>query len=392
MHLLHPVSFEELTEYAFEGLKAGKGEIVQAHLAMCARCSTQVRRLRLIREAFQLDTAKSPPAELYTRAQSIFATRSQPRASRTVSFQAIGFRPRLAPAFAVAAILLLFAIGAYFVGPTISSSIAEAIPGDSLYVLKIAGESMQLALTFNTVSNLQAHLTFTQNRLTEIEKLVKMNRTEQVPETLSAFQKELAQVTRAFDTLISENPASAKAFEPAVQLLLSHSNEVLNAVLVLVPAPVQVVIRVAIDAVSQAETLIAADLESSGPEPTRTPTPTVKNTIPVQAPTAQNTIPALPTHTPTVLLATPTRTLPEPQPTNTPTVKPIIITQPTPTPVQQPPNTPTVKPTIITRPTATPVDKDTPTPRKVPPGPTKTPSGQDKTPQGQHETPQGERH
>lgn len=357
MHLLHPVSFEELTEYAFKGLKASKGEIVQAHLATCARCSAQVRRLRLIREAFQLDTAKSPPAELYTRAQSIFATRPQPLASRAVSFQAIGFRPRLAPAFAVAAILLLFAIGAYFVGPTISSSVTEAIPGDSLYALKIAGESVQLALAFNTVSNLQAHLTFTQNRVTEIEKLVNMNRTEQIPETLSAFQKELAQVTSAFDTLISENPASAKAFEPAVQLVLSHSNEILNAALVLVPAPVQVVIRVAIDAVSQAETQIAADLESSGTEQTQTPTPTM-----------QNTRPALPTQTPTVLLATPTRTLPVPQPTNTPTIQPNILTQPT----------------------ATPVDKDTPTPGKVPPGQTKTPPGQDKTPSGQDKTPTGQ--
>lgn len=357
MHLLHPVSFEELTEYAFKGLKASKGEIVQAHLATCARCSAQVRRLRLIREAFQLDTAKSPPAELYTRAQSIFATRPQPLASRAVSFQAIGFRPRLAPAFAVAAILLLFAIGAYFVGPTISSSVTEAIPGDSLYALKIAGESVQLALAFNTVSNLQAHLTFTQNRVTEIEKLVNMNRTEQIPETLSAFQKELAQVTSAFDTLISENPASAKAFEPAVQLVLSHSNEILNAALVLVPAPVQVVIRVAIDAVSQAETQIAADLESSGTEQTQTPTPTT-----------QNTRPALPTQTPTVLLATPTRTLPVPQPTNTPTIQPNILTQPT----------------------ATPVDKDTPTPGKVPPGQTKTPPGQDKTPSGQDKTPTGQ--
>jgi hypothetical protein len=357
MHLLHPVSFEELTEYAFKGLKASKGEIVQAHLATCARCSAQVRRLRLIREAFQLDTAKSPPAELYTRAQSIFATRPQPLASRAVSFQAIGFRPRLAPAFAVAAILLLFAIGAYFVGPTISSSVTEAIPGDSLYALKIAGESVQLALAFNTVSNLQAHLTFTQNRVTEIEKLVNMNRTEQIPETLSAFQKELAQVTSAFDTLIGENPASAKAFEPAVQLVLSHSNEILNAALVLVPAPIQVVIRVAIDAVSQAETQIAADLESSGTEQTQTPTPTM-----------QNTRPALPTQTPTVLLATPTRTLPVPQPTNTPTIQPNILTQPT----------------------ATPVDKDTPTPGKVPPGQTKTPPGQDKTPSGQDKTPTGQ--
>lgn len=364
MHLLHPVSFEELTEYAFKGLKASKGEIVQAHLATCARCSAQVRRLRLIREAFQLDTAKSPRAELYTRAQSIFATRPQPLASRAVSFQAIGFRPRLAPAFAVAAILLLFAIGAYFVGPTISSSVTEAIPGDSLYALKIAGESVQLALAFNTVSNLQAHLTFTQNRVTEIEKLVNMNRTEQIPETLSAFQKELAQVTSAFDTLISENPASAKALEPAVQLVLSHSNEILNAALVLVPAPVQVVIRVAIDAVSQAETQIAADLESSGTEQTQTPTPTVQNTIP----TLPTQIPALPTQTPTVLLATPTRTLPVPQPTNTPTILPNIPTQPT----------------------ATPVDKDTPTPGKVPPGQTKTPPGQDKTPSGQDKTPTGQ--
>ena len=226
-----------------------------------------------------------------------------------------------------------------------------------MYVLKIAGESMQLALAFNTVSNLQAHLTFTQNRVTEIEKLVNMNRTEQIPETLSAFQKELAQVTSAFDTLISENPASAKAFEPAVQLVLSHSNEILNAALVLVPAPVQVVIRIAIDAVSQAETQIAADLESSGTEQTQTPTPTV-----------QNTIPALPTQTPTVLLATPTRTLPVPQPTNTPTILPNIPTQPT----------------------ATPVDKDTPTPGKVPPGQTKTPPGQDKTPSGQDKTPTGQ--
>ena len=223
---------------------------------------------------------------------------------------------------------------------------------------------MQLALAFNTVSNLQAHLTFTQNRVTEIEKLVNMNRTEQIPETLSAFQKELAQVTSAFDTLISENPASAKAFEPAVQLVLSHSNEILNAALVLVPAPVQVVIRIAIDAVSQAETQIAADLESSGTEQTQTPTPTVQNTIP----TLPTQIPALPTQTPTVLLATPTRTLPVPQPTNTPTILPNIPTQPT----------------------ATPVDKDTPTPGKVPPGQTKTPPGQDKTPSGQDKTPTGQ--
>jgi hypothetical protein len=339
MQLLHPVSFEDLTEYALNGKKADRGEIVEAHLPTCTRCSAQVRRLRLIREAFQLDDAQSPPAELYTRAQSILAMR--PRASRKNAARATLFRPRplFARAALVAAILLLL-LGAFFVTSTVSPLITDAIPGDSLYVLKIAGESMQLALAFDTVSNLQAHLFFAQNRVTEIDKLTSLNRTDQIPDTLSAFRNELVFITSAFDKLISENPTTAKDLEPTVMKMLSHSGEVLNAAMALAPAPVQVVMQIAIDEVTQAQTQIVADLEKAGPGPTETPT-------------IQSTPTELITETPTAKPTTPVYT---------PTVKPVIVTQPSPTRED---------------------DEGTPTPGHVPPGQTKTPPGQDKTPSGQ---------
>jgi hypothetical protein len=99
-----------------------------------------------------------------------------PRGGRTQRLAGRAGSPRLAfLAGALAALVLIS-------GLTLLAS-SGAVPGDRLYGIKRSSEQLELALVHDPQDRGQRQLTFAQNRLQEIDKLVDRNRTELGPAT-----------------------------------------------------------------------------------------------------------------------------------------------------------------------------------------------------------------
>ncbi|OLT13387.1 hypothetical protein BJF78_03385 [Pseudonocardia sp. CNS-139] len=99
------------------------------------------------------------------RSRHSVANRPEGRA-RTARRPAPSLRRRVLVVGAAALVVMLGLTGGGFVASR------DALPGDNLYALKRAGESAELAFTFDEAARAQRHLQFAANRLTEVEQMV----------------------------------------------------------------------------------------------------------------------------------------------------------------------------------------------------------------------------
>ncbi len=98
-----------------------------------------------------------------------------------------------APAVVVLILLLLLAL-------TISTTAAQALPGDPLYPLKTGYEHTRLSLARPDSAAARLHLEFVQRRYAEVIALFKANRTAQIPAAVRAYQAELSAALACLET------------------------------------------------------------------------------------------------------------------------------------------------------------------------------------------------
>ncbi len=92
----------------------------------------------------------------------------------------------------------------------------RALPGDWLYPLKAASEDTQLALSQDTLNDVQLQLDFTQRRVDEITTLAAQEDYEELETAVAEFEDEIQKVRETVVNLTETDPAQAAI---ALQLL-----------------------------------------------------------------------------------------------------------------------------------------------------------------------------
>ena len=253
-----------------------------------------------------------------------------------------------------------------------------SLPGDALYPVKLGVEQAQLWANLDPVEEVRLHMRFSQERVEEIEELVKLGRYQDVHQAMLDYEYHIDQATQQVSRLALKNPEGAGRLALEIEKFLADHSVLLNTLIALVPSETASDFVRAISVTIVGDRTLQVIIVQTGVEPTLVPTlvptlpigghPTATDTLapsatltqqPSGTPTPTPTLPATLSPTVEAGTSTPTRTL---VPTAT-----LRITSPTPTvgPV-------IIQPTIVPpEPTATPepTDRPHPNPTRRPPKP-----------------------
>ncbi len=116
-------------------------------------------------------TSIQVPVDAQSLSRKVFTSARPARQSRSALHS---FNLRLA--FSFTAIILGLIIG--LLGTTVAS--AQALPGDTLYPVKMAWEQVQISLTSGTAQRLALQETFNQQRIAEVSRLINLGRKSNV--------------------------------------------------------------------------------------------------------------------------------------------------------------------------------------------------------------------
>lgn len=102
-------------------------------------------------------------------------------------------------------VFLLFAATAQIIGQS-RHAITIAMPGDSIYFLKIASEQVRLDLARSPEDRIRLHLTFAKNRSIEFESMILEERYDLLPQTLAGLESALGRARFLRNQVDSEMP------------------------------------------------------------------------------------------------------------------------------------------------------------------------------------------
>lgn len=370
------IAYDQLIAFAANDLDDADARVVAQHTASCNECAKIVTRFRTIRAVMRADPSRNPPMPVVARAHTIFNLKRSPALvpfwqKWNWSISAPTAR-RLANAFLLIMLVLSNIIVYIGMGRTIEVSQA-AIPGDSLYSVKLVIEDVQLATTWDTAGKLMRHLTYAGYRLDETGALIALDRVAEIPSTLAAFEKQVGLVTTTFKTLARENFKRAQELTPQIEASLAERATQLDTLRQQATSSLQPVFASALQVANASRANVRNMVIP--PSPTATPTglPLPTNTRVFDS--SQPIAPMLAKTSPTALPRTstaPTQPLPSGSiNTSTPIpTKPPVVSSPTPLPTKPPvTSSPTATRTqVVPTPSKIPEPSRTPNPTRIPPG------------------------
>ncbi len=379
----HPISYEQLIAYAAHELDPVLAASVAQHLATCPDCAATVKRFRAIADFLSTAPSETPSPAAVARAKSIFIHRPSPAAPRWIPANLLQALRASQPLYIGTALAVLLIAAALLLGGT-GVAAQSAIPGETLYPVKITIEAARLAATFDEPSKAELHLEFSRQRVAEIRELTARKKRESphldqetaqlIAQTASAYEHEVTQAAALLTTAAQVDATAVAEIVPNAETTIGQNEAALTSLSVDAPESVQPNIQhAAVVSNSAKQRVVQAGMVALGRSATRTPTALSSPTplagtatpLPTETETTAPSATPLPTGTPV-----PTDTF-TPAPTSTPL--PTDTPVPTATPVPPvPTDTATSVPPTATAipPTATPLPTDTP----IPPAPTYTPT------------------
>lgn len=169
-------------------------------------------------------------------------------------------------------------------GSTLIVAAQQALPGDPLYTIKIAGEDARLAFTSNEGIRTELELDMAHNRFQDLATLLESRRYEQVPAAVQAFTRELERASHSLALLQVHNPALAEALAKRTELDWAQVDAFLVSMRGQAPVEIQSAMALAVAAVQSQKALLEthlAELSASSssslslalptPEPLQTP-------------------------------------------------------------------------------------------------------------------------
>jgi hypothetical protein len=263
---------------------------------------------------------------------------------------------------------------------SVDTASAQSLPGDPLYVWKVAREDLTLSITADPVQRSKLHVTYARRRLLEINEMLASDAAID-PQTLREPLALLSGHIRGA-VIESRDPEGADS-SVDVTALLGEVQTALSRLASKVPdaSPLLENVQEQIDSVIE-PTASPVPIATASPAPSLPPTTPVEapTTAPVEAPVTE-VIPQIEREPEQVDAATPIATPPPtsrpPRPSPTPgQIAPTASSAPAPTatPVRSPTATPLPSPTLTPTtppteapPTDTPLPTNTPLPTATPP-------------------------
>lgn len=153
---------------------------------------------------------------------------------------------------------------------------ADSLPGQPLYPVKLIVEDTQLRLTFAESQKAQFHLSLAEERLQETAVLIEANRTDEIANSLAAYQTEIETAVAFLEPAAALTPEEKESFAASVaQTLAAHETQLAAWKTELLSAQefVAQALTVSQEAQSLASSLLGELLEEAPLLPSSTPTP-----------------------------------------------------------------------------------------------------------------------
>lgn len=268
------------------------------------------------------------------------------------------------------ALLLIVLVSLFVGGSGVAFAMQASLPGDSLYPLKITVERTELVVTRDAEAEARLYIRFAHRRMAEIQLLVLEGSYERIPDTVTMFEHQVGQATKAVNILARSETSRAKVLASSLWKTLSKQVNTITLLSEIVPdqtgLEIERTLRATEQGVFAVQALLIDDPDFGTPTPTPTPTntdtpdipgvllPASETPVPSQTPTPTETLTPTPTQTqtptPTLsysftptatiktrkprgietpIMATPTTAIIPPVPTNTPQPAPPPTTEPT---------------------------------------------------------------
>lgn len=252
--------FERKLDAALEMMQQGSLEEALAQLRGSEEAAQGEALLRLAHELPQGSTLD--PSDLYIRNAKARLLNQVPqhikKAPRSHKAVRPGRRYMRRPAFVLASLAVIFVLGLSGIWATTAS--AAALPGDVLYPLKLAGEEVDLALSFTAEGDAALLVEQATERLSEVQALIEAGRPEQVGATLQAYGRTLARLDKRAPEL---SAGGAERPLLAVLAALQRQSEHLNALQQKLPPQAQAQVGEAIRHISHSQQVLE-QMQSGG--------------------------------------------------------------------------------------------------------------------------------
>jgi hypothetical protein len=150
-------------------------------------------------------------------------------------------------------VLVVFLFGS--VGMTVYAA-NSSLPGDALYPLKTAIESIRVGLTADPANQARMYTEFAGRRLSEIQSLIVEGRYNYIAQASNGFERDIQRAVSTIESLSQTDPVRAVAARAEIVAILRGYPGLLNQMLVSLPGDVQPAIQNAINASQSAVELL----------------------------------------------------------------------------------------------------------------------------------------
>jgi hypothetical protein len=220
----------------------------------------------LLLTALQARSGLSPdgPDQAYiaaTKVRIINQLQALKRKPQYVKSKSIRKRSLLSrPALAILSLALVLIMLASGMG--VASASADALPGDALYSVKRGVEELRLLLTIHPTKDAELLVTFTTERLQEIEELLNIDPSQDLGSALQEYENMLS---RLLETAQEENVLEDLETIELINNGISHNQEVLQQVLEKAPASAYEGLENAIENSNHGKSIIQTIQEGGNP-------------------------------------------------------------------------------------------------------------------------------
>lgn len=237
---IEPVEVDQVLQKCLEDILAGR-ETIDTALAACPHLSEQ---LRLDLEAaiwFRTQGSIFDPRPGFISASRGRLVNHIRHETQPAEYQERGFflflsnwqKPTLLLRMAAIMAFIVFAI---FGTSGIAHASQNALPGDSLYRVKIGLEDISLALSTNSVKDANLHIEFARRRLLEMQMLTLEGRFDGIAPLTEGYQHHLSAALLVMSELPEKDPANLHALAVSLQNTVSGQTQFMDFLSNSVPA------------------------------------------------------------------------------------------------------------------------------------------------------------
>jgi hypothetical protein len=151
------------------------------------------------------------------------------------------------PAFAFLAISLLLVVAMFSGGFITVYAAGSALPGDTLYPLKLDAEQARVSLAFSPARQADLYLEFAQNRLEEMNSLADLGQYEAVGPLALQYSHNVALAAERAQRVLQRDPERALALNKRVIQSMGQFQQTVGLVIVKAPPALQAALKTALD-------------------------------------------------------------------------------------------------------------------------------------------------